>query len=506
MTKHPSGLYLLFVTEMWERFSYYGMRALFVLFLVKALAFSLADASELYGSFTGLVYLSPLLGGYISDKYWGNRRSIITGGLVMALGHFCLFLSSSWYLTDRAALMMYLGLTFLIVGNGFFKPNISTLVGQLYDENDVRKDSAYTLFYMGINLGAFFSPLVCGYLGDTDNPADFKYGFLAACIGMLIGLLIFVSQKNSRLLSPTGQPIGSKPVLVRDDDSNNTLLTTRNVVFAVLCVVVLAAKFFFDFGLDFIAYAIFAACIIVPVYIISEPSLTSIERKRILVIYILAFFVIFFWAAYEQAGNSITMYTETQIDRTIGDFTVSTSYFQSVNPVLIILLVPVVSACWTWLAGRKRDLSVCQKQALGILLLSGAYAVLAFGTHDISPEVKQGMSLVIMYYFMSTVGELCLSPVGLSMVNKLSPARFASLLMGVWFMSSAAANKFCGILGALYPTTDASGHVVESSFLGYHITGLYDFFLLFVIMTLVSAVILFAISNKLDRLMAVDNE
>ncbi|HMU77829.1 MAG TPA: peptide MFS transporter, partial [Bacteroidia bacterium] len=216
---HPKGLYVLFVTEMWERFSYYGMRAIFILFMVKALMLDKAFASNLYGSYTGLVYLTPLLGGYISDRYWGNRRSIIVGGLLMAIGQFTLFFSGSMIGstptgTDAtASMLMYLGLGFLIFGNGFFKPNISTMVGQLYPKADKRVDGAFTIFYMGINLGAFFAPLVCGYFGDTNDPADFKYGFLAAGIGMVIGVLTFVLLKNKYIVSPDGSPIGMPKVV-----------------------------------------------------------------------------------------------------------------------------------------------------------------------------------------------------------------------------------------------------------------------------------------------------
>ncbi|MGI9159396.1 MAG: peptide MFS transporter, partial [Saprospiraceae bacterium] len=208
-TGHPKGLYVLFFTEMWERFSYYGMRAIFILFLTKALVFNSQDASNIYGSFTGLVYLTPLLGGYLCDRYLGNRRSILIGGILMAIGQFMMFLCGSLLSNPAlATTMMWAGLTVLIVGNGFFKPNISTMVGQLYPQSDRRVDSAFTIFYMGINLGAFFSPLICGGLGDTGNIADFKWGFLAAGIGMVISTVSFEMMKNKYLVGPDGTPIG----------------------------------------------------------------------------------------------------------------------------------------------------------------------------------------------------------------------------------------------------------------------------------------------------------
>lgn len=510
-TSHPKGLYLLFATEMWERFSYYGMRALFVLYLVKALAFSSADASQLYGSFTGLVYLTPLLGGYISDRFWGNRRSIVVGGILMALGQFSLFLSASYYNVPLAFPLLYLGLGLLIMGNGFFKPNISSMVGQLYKAGDSRVDSAYTIFYMGINIGAFFSPLVCGTFGDTNDPSDFRWGFLAACVGMIVGVLVFVGLREKYLVSATGLEIGMKPKHI-DVSSENQIDESvdpnagagKQVFISALVAVALLLFFYFVAQFDLVGTVIFSACIAVPVYIITDPLLTSVERKRILVIYILAFFVIFFWVAYEQAGASITLFTEDMVDRTIGTKEIATSYFQSLNAIFVVILAPIMSIFWTWCDNKhpRFSLSVCQKQALGILLLALSYAFLVFYTKGVSVEAKASMFLVVWYYLLTTVGELALSPIGLSMVNKLSPARFASLLMGVWLMSSAAAQKLCGMMSSLYPSQDkVTGIVNETSFFGYQIANIHDFFLLFVIFTAIAAVALFAISPWLNKLM-----
>ena len=253
---------------------------------------------------------------------------------------------------------------------------------------------------------------------------------------------------------------------------------------------------------DFIGSVIFSACIVVPIYILADKSLTKAERSRIIVIYVLAFFVIFFWAAYEQAGNAITLFTEQQVNRELFGQTVKTSYFQSLNPIFIVVLAPMVSALWSWLGRRNRDMSVCRKQALGILLLSASYLFLTYATDGLDSRTKVSVHFVVMYYLVSTIGELWLSPVGLAMINKLSPARFASLLMGVWYMSTAAANKFCGTLGSLYPVADENtGVVTPTSFMGYEVTNLHDFFLLFVIMTAASAVLLFAFSPKLEKMM-----
>ncbi len=293
---HPKGLYVLFVTEMWERFSYYGMRALFVLFMVKALLFEKAQASEIYGSYTGLVYLTPLIGGYMADRYWGNRKSIIIGGFLMALGQFFMFLAGSFYEQSMAPMIMYGGLAFLILGNGFFKPNISTMVGQLYPEGDKRVESAFTIFYMGINLGAFIAPLLCGYLGDTGNPEDFRWGFLAACLGMILSLILFIALKNKYIVTPDGVQIGDKPNNVRKEDEVKVPLNPKRLIF---WIGVFGALFFgfYQMGMDVIGAFIFGSAIAAPGFIITDSSLVKEERDRLWVIYIVAFFVIFFWAA-----------------------------------------------------------------------------------------------------------------------------------------------------------------------------------------------------------------
>lgn len=500
---HPKGLYLLFMTEMWERFSYYGMRAIFILFLVKAVLLTKADASNLYGSFTGMVYLMPLLGGYISDRYWGNRRSIVVGGVLMAIGHFLLFASASFLETPNCVHFLYAGLFFLCLGNGFFKPNISTMVGQLYSDKDPRVDSAYTIFYMGINIGAFFSPLVCGTLGDTGNPEDFRWGFLAACVGMLVGVAVFVMFRDKYLVTANGEAIGMKPMAVSASQNQSAAKgSMAKIGLLVAGFVAIFLLFFCLLGQDAIGSLIFSACVVIPVFIITDPSLTAIERRRILVIYIIAFFVIFFWAAYEQAGASITLFTEEVVDRQLGGKVVATSYFQSLNPVYIVIFAPVMSVLWTKLESKGVHISICQKQALGILFLTVSFAILAYATLNLQPGVGVSMLWVVFFYFVYTVGELCLSPIGLSMVTKLSPARFVSLLMGVWLMSSAAAQKLCGSLSALYPSRDPqTGTIVETDFFSYHIANTHDYFLLFVSFTLVASIALFALCRKLNKMM-----
>jgi len=303
-SKHPLGLYLLFVTEMWERFSYYGMRAIFMLFMVKVLLLNDKEASEIYGSYTGLVYLTPLLGGYLCDRYLGNRRSILIGGLLMAVGQFFMFLSASVG-AEGGVPLMWTGLTALIVGNGFFKPNISTMVGQLYPSNDRRIDSAFTIFYMGINLGAFFSPLICSSF------SDYKWGFLAACIGMLLGLVTFIALQKKYLISEEGQEIG-KSVKPLDLKSILMIVGSIGIIFFMLNF-----KQWFKSETDIISYFIYGSMVIMPILILTDKSLKPFEIKRIMVIFILAFFVIFFWGAFEQAGASLTLFADRQTDRTV---------------------------------------------------------------------------------------------------------------------------------------------------------------------------------------------
>jgi POT family proton-dependent oligopeptide transporter len=429
--KHPPGLYLLFFTEMWERFSYYGMRAILVLYLTTAfvsggLGMSEAAAMSLYGFFTGAVYWTPIVGGYLSDRFLGRRLAITIGGIAMALGNFALFAMHS-------KMGLYIGLALLIIGNGFFKPNISTLVGELYEPNDKRRDAAFTIFYMGINLGAFFAPLVVGFLAEdlfktTFNGVvqyGFKYGFLAAAIGMVIGQLIF-NIFGPRYLGE----IGKKPV-GKQQKSAQTIQTNQ--------------------------------------------KLTKEEKRRTTAILILACFVIFFWAGFEQAGSSLTLYTDKFVDKTVGGWEVPTSWFQSLNPLFIVILAPVLSALWIKLANSKRgDLPIPAKMALGMILLGLGFvvlipAVLQTGSDEQQIVEKANVLFIVFTYFLHTLGELCLSPVGLSMVSKLAPVKLASLLMGVWLAGVGVANVLAGQLAAF---TESLGFFQVFSLIGALTIGL----------------------------------
>ena len=538
---HPQGLYLLFVTEMAERFSYYGMRAIFILYLVAAF-FDSAEASQVYGSYTGLVYLTPLLGGYISDRYWGNRRSIIVGGLVMALGQFLMFASACFVQQSIfneggtisadvdngfSLTLMFAGLTALIMGNGFFKPNISTMVGDLYEPQDKRKDSAFTIFYMGINIGAFIAPLICGPLGNGDwsNPSAFKWGFFCAGCAMLFSVLVFWLLKDRFLVTPEGLGIGLPPaqsqlihlkeMQEKEDEAdyegveienpenaqvnhnvkNSPLRLWGCIIGGILMMVVfsLSAENFNDV----ISAAIYAISIALPIFIITDRGLTTVEKMRIGVIYIIAIFVIFFWSAFEQAGSSLTLFADKQCDRTIGDWEMPTTWFQCINPIGIVIFAPIMAMLWEQLVKHNINVSSPMKQALGLFMLSVSYFIIAYATSGVQPGMKVSMWWLFALYWCHTIGELSLSPIGLSMVNKLSPAHLASLLMGVWFMSTAASNILAGKLATLLPI---EGQPVRS-FLGFQITTLTDFFLLFAIMSIVAAVLLLALCPLLKRMM-----
>ena len=492
---HPKGLYFLFFTEMWERFSYYGMRAIFILFMTKVLMMKDGDASQIFGSYTGLVYLTPLLGGYLCDKFLGNRHSIIIGGVLMALGQFLMFMSANLG-ANGGVVVMWAGLTAIIIGNGFFKPNISTMVGQLYPAGDRRIDSAFTIFYMGINLGAFFSPLVCGSM-------DFKWGFLMACIGMVISLICFVVYQKKYLISEEGKELGL-PVKKLDLKNSLIIIGSIGIIFFMLNFKQIVGN-----DMDVISYFIYGAMVVMPIIILSDKSLTGIERKRIIVVFILAFFVIFFWGAFEQAGASLTLFADRQTNRSLFGWEMPASYFQSVNPLAVILLAPVFSMIWGFLYLRKLEPSSPKKMALGLGLVALGYLIIAIAVNGLGVSDKVSMWWLVALYIIHSMGELCLSPIGLSMVSKLAPLRLSSLMMGTWFLANAAANKFAGTLSALIPPTvdpASTEPVVYPSIFGIQITNLYEFFMLFIVMTTVAAGILFLLSAWLEKMIKEKHE
>jgi POT family proton-dependent oligopeptide transporter len=395
---HPKGLFLLFATEMWERFSYYGMRALLVLSLVAGVetanpgfGFSQAEALKLYGLFTGFVYFTPLIGGWLADNYLGQRKSVIIGGLVMAAGQFTLFAAIPGNLS-----LFYVGLVLLVIGNGFFKPNISTMVGDLYAEGDARRDAAFTIFYMGINAGAFLAPLVCSTLGE-DPSRGWRYGYMAAGIGMILSVIIQLVFAR-RYLGEIGVVPAAHRALAQSGGK--------------------------------------------------KAPLTADEIDRLRVIFMLFVFIVLFWAAFEQAGGLMNLYAADKTDRMLGGFEVPAGWFQSLNPLFIVLLAPIFSIAWAGLGAKGRNPPTPNKMVYGLILTGIGFLAMVAAVYDQAANGKASMMWLVIAYFFHTTGELCISPVGLSMVTKLAPLRLASLMMGVWFLINFVANWLSGIIGS----------------------------------------------------------
>lgn len=506
-TGHPKGLYVLFFTEMWERFSYYGMRAILVLFMTKMLMFDTELASGIYGNFTAVVYLTPLIGGFIADRYWGNRKSIFWGGVLMAIGQFTLFFCASLVKTNMQMALTFfvIGLVALVLGNGLFKPNISTMVNQLYAKGDKRVDAAFSIFYMGINLGAFFSPLICGALAEK---VDYKWGFFAAGIGMVFGVIMFQILKNKYIVTAEGEAIGVVPTAketvvdatatkaVETPVAKKAEFTPKRIGIWALIYAGLWLLFMFVVGFNWISTLVFSTSIAAAGFIISDPNLTKIERDRVIVIYIAAFFVIFFWSAFEQAGASLTIFADKNTDRFIFGWEMPASWFQSINPLAIIVFAPLFASIWTSLGKKDREPASPVKQALGLFLLAVGFLIIAMGVKGVDATTKISMFWLIGMYVVHTWGELCLSPIGLSMVARLAPVRLASLLMGVWFLANAMANDFAGMLSKLFPEDGKVTHLF-----GIQIDSLYSFFMIFVVFAGVASIVLFLISKKLLKMM-----
>ena len=377
----------------------------------------------------------------------------------------------------------------------FFKPNISSLVGQLYPRGDRRIDAAYTIFYMGINVGGALGPFVCGLVGDTDNPADFKWAFLVAGIGMLISVIVQLMFHNKYVLEP-----GSKEVLGLTPKNSPKIATNPFFIvgglllfsFLTIGLIYIDVKVF-----SYLFYLLIASILLIAFIIFTDKTLNRNEKSKVAVIFVVSFFVIFFWSAFEQAGASLTFFAEEQTQRQVGSFLVPASLFQSLNSLFVILFAPLFA--WLWIKLGRREPSSPTKMALGLLLLSIGYLWIAFGVKDVAPGIKVSMIWLTGMYALHTWGELCLSPIGLSLVNKLAPLKFASLLMAVWFTANAFANNLAGKLSALYPEGGKT-----TSFLGYEMNNMYEFFMLFVGMAGIASIILFVLSKKLQQMMKTD--
>jgi proton-dependent oligopeptide transporter, POT family len=419
--RHPTGLYVLFFTEMWERFSYYGMRSLLVYYMIKHLQFTQEQSSEIYGLYTGFVYFTPLFGGMLADWLLGQRRTVIVGGVLMAIGHFLMAFES----------LFSPALTFLILGNGAFKPNISTQVGALYPAGDHRRDRAFSIFYMGINLGAFFSPLICGTLGEK---IGFPWGFGAAGIGMVIGLLVYLcGQKHlaADLIMQKKEAKQQKP---------------------------------------------------------SEP-MTRGDWQKIGAIFVMMALSIVFWSVYEQQGNTMALWADANTDRMIFGWEMPASWFQAFNPLMIFFLVPVLNMCWERQDRRGKEPSSIAKMGIGCMLLAAAFLILIPPAGELAVNPKASLWWLTACTLVLTIGEIYLSPIGLSLVTKIAPARIVSMMMGVWFLSSFFGNFLSGYLGTFWEKMSKE-----------------KFFLLMFVLSFVAGLAFFALLKPLKKVIGFDRE
>ncbi|MBQ0909372.1 peptide MFS transporter [Flavobacterium sp. F-328] len=544
---HPKGLWVLFGTEMWERFNFYGMRAILTLFLVNSLMMKEEDASLIYGGFLGLCYLTPMLGGFISDRFFGNRNCILLGGLMMAIGQFLLFISASVFGNNisLATILMWSALGIIVFGNGFFKPNISSMVGSLYPKQEKSKlDTAFTIFYMGINLGAFLGQLICPIVGDVkvDGIRDihaFKWGFLAASVAMLIGTVVFYVLKDKYVVTPEGKELGGLPSKndtsdYEEGESQKAVFSKNALIGAVVAFIGLGLMFHYVVGQNFIYSLIYASGLSLAGLIISDTSLTKVERDRILVIYIVAFFVIFFWAAFEQAGSSLTFIADNQTDRNFFGYNMPPSMVQIFNGLFVVAFAVPFSMLWDYLRSKDREPISPVKQAVGLGLIALSYFIIAYNVKDLGNDGFLAIKWLILLYLIQTCAELCLSPIGLSLVGKLSPKRFSSLLYGVFFLSNASGYALAGTLGSILPATGdkfnkakelgidlqavldktvtltaeqvallEQNQISTSNpvFAGFEIHNLFEFFMVFVILCGLAAAILLALTPKLKKMM-----
>ncbi len=481
-TGHPKGLWVLFGTEMWERFNFYGMRAILTLFLVNSLMMREEDASIIYGGFLGLCYLTPMLGGFISDRFFGNRNCILLGGLMMAVGQLLLFFSASIFGTNLslANTLMWSALGIIIFGNGFFKPNISSMVGSLYPKQEKSKlDTAFTIFYMGINIGAFLGQFICPIVGDVKDSGGirdvhaFKWGFLAAAMAMLIGTAVFYFLKNKYVVSPEGKPIGGLPsgndsADYEEGESQKAHFTLGSIMTAIAVFVVVF--FIFNYFTDgdnvvkiYIYPIIYASGISLALLILLDKTLTKVETQRIWVIYIMSFFIIFFWAAFEQAGSSLTFIADYQTDRNFFGWNMPPSMVQIFNGLFVVIFAFPFSILWDKLRAKNREPISTVKQSVGLALIALSYFIIANNVKDLGNSGLLAIYWLILLYLIQTFAELCLSPIGLSLVGKLSPKRFASLAYGVFFISNAAGYALSGTLGSILPPTGDKYLVAEKS-------------------------------------------
>ena len=424
---HPKGLYILFFAEMWERFSYYGMRALLIFYLTQHWLFNDSASNMVYGAYVSLVYITPVLGGWLADQYLGQRKAVLFGAVLLTFGHLLMAFEGTGGQDDPTINIFWLALSFIIVGSGFLKANISVLVGQLYPLTDVRRDGAYTIFYMGINVGAAIGTIVAGYLGQT---LGWAYGFGAAGIGMLLGLVVFILGKP--LLLGNGEP----PAMLakgREFGLYGIGIAAVGIMWLLIQYQSIVGGLMLVSGAALLAYVLYEAF-----------KLDKDPRERIYAILFLIALQPLFWGLFEQAGGSLNLFTDRYVDRQ----GVPASLFQSINPIYIILLAPAFAWLWTFLGKRGLEPSTPAKFGLGLIQLGFGFLVIVWGAASVGADALVPVIFLFGIYLFHTTGELCLSPVGLSAMNRLAPRHLASLIMGAWFFATAGGNFVAGVIGA----------------------------------------------------------
>jgi proton-dependent oligopeptide transporter, POT family len=448
---HPRGLYTLFFTEMWERFSYYGMRALLVLFMTDAIkgGMGLTDktATSIYGLYTAAVYLMSLPGGWLGDRLFGAQKAVWYGGIIIALGHFTLAI-------PRVE-SFYLGLVLVVIGSGVLKPNMSAMVGDLYPEGGARRDAGFSIFYMGVNLGAAIGPLVCSSLAEGLN---WHYGFVAAGVGMVLGLVQF--RASRRLLGTAGLQRGNEKPLS---------LFERTGLFGAIALLVVVIGLCMSGALridpvpliGYTSYVIAGIAVLYFLYLFLLCGLDRVEKWRVAVILVLFLSSALFWCGFEQTGSSFNLFAERYTDRVVTwaqhQHTVPAGWFQSLGAVFIVIFAPVFAGLWVRLARRNLDPSFPVKFGLGLVLLAAGFGVMAIGATFITGGGKAGPMWLTLTYLLHTFGELCLSPVGLSSVTKLAPRRLVGQLMGVWFLATSLGNLLAGIMAGQFDDKNLAG-------------------------------------------------
>lgn len=449
---HPRGLSTLFMTEMWERFSYYGLRPLLVLFMSAAIMeggfeFERGQAAAIVGIYGACVYLASLPGGWIADRLLGLRRAILYGAICISAGHISIGISAF----EHGKVTFFLGLILIVLGTGLLKPNISAIVGDLYPEGGARRDAGFSIFYMGINIGAFAGQLVTGFLGET---IGWHWGFGAAGVGMLIGLTVFITRSKATLgdigMHPTKHP--DAVVQARQERNVKLIVGVGVAILAVVFVLAALGVITIDAQVigQYMTYVLVGLAVLFFGYLFVAGGLVGDERKRVLVIAVLFVAAAIFWSAFEQAPTSLNLFARDFTERNIGSFEVPATWFQSINSAFIILLAPVFAALWTWLGRRNSDLSSPAKFSLGLFFAGIGFFVMIFAANRVvgsNGALKVSAIWLTLSYLFQTIGELCLSPVGLSSMTKLSPRRYVGQMMGIWFLASAVGNLIGGLVG-----------------------------------------------------------